>query len=75
MKYGRIKCRKAGKYLLVKFPYRLMKQWDLAALAASMWMMEEYLLSTEDDPVVAMEVIAKSIKQHLKERRDTEAVG
>jgi len=76
--YGDLICIKRGNRFIVKAPKSALetevKDIDTFTLMMSMWVLEEYLV-TEDDPLLAADIVLKHVKDHIKEVMDDRAVG
>ena len=76
--YGDLICKKRGNTFIVKAPKSSLEaeitSMDTFTLMMSMWVLEEYLV-TEDDPLLAVDIVLKRVKDHIKEVMGDRAVG
>jgi len=74
--YGDLSCYKGRRSFLIRFPAKIdIKDMDTVTLMAGMWLIENYLLATEDDPVLAAKIIFDRMQKILKEKEEEEPVG
>lgn len=76
--YGDIWCKKSGRKFVAKAPKSSLsenvKDMDTFTLMMAMWVLENYLM-TEDDPLVAADIVLNHIKDHIKEVMNDQPVG
>ena len=76
--YGDLICKKHGARFVVKpqksSVERNVEDMDTFTLMMAMWVLENYLV-TEDDPLLAADIVLKHVKDHIREIMDDQAVG
>jgi hypothetical protein len=77
-RYGDLVCRKRGNTFVVRpeksSVERNVKDMDTFTLMMAMWVLENYL-ATEDDPLLAADIVLRHVKDHIKEVMSDQPVG